>query len=105
MKVVLAGLAMKLPVGERVSQLVLVQLCCDTWAVAVVVVWAVTVSVCGAGGTPPATALNVYAEGVRVRTAPVVAEITLSVTLTVCVPDAVIMEIDPLHVVPAAMPA
>ena len=62
------GLAVKLPVGERVSQLLLVQFCSDTWAVALVFVCAVTVSVCEAGAAPPATALNVKAEGLNVRT-------------------------------------
>jgi hypothetical protein len=66
---VFVGLAVKLPVGERVSQLLLVQFCSDTWAVALVFVCAVTVSVCEAGAAPPATALNVKAEGLNARTA------------------------------------
>src|SRR5260370_15245794 len=59
--------AVKLPVGERVSQLLVVQLCSDAEAVALVGVWAVTVSACEAGAAPPATALNVKAEELKVR--------------------------------------
>src|SRR5947207_2956500 len=66
--VVFVGLAVKLPVGERVSQL-LAQLCLDTWAVAPVSNGAVTVSVCEAGAVPPATALKVKAEGLKVKLA------------------------------------
>jgi hypothetical protein len=102
-KFVFAGLAVKLPVGERVSQLLLVQLCSDTWAVALVLVCAVTVSVCEAGAAPPATALNVKAEGLNVRPA-VVKPVTFRVTVAVCVTEAAVMEIVPLHVVPAVMP-
>jgi hypothetical protein len=102
-KFVFVGLAVKLPVGERVSQLLLVQLCSDTWAVALVFVCAVTVSVCEAGAAPPATALNVKAEGLNVRTA-AVEPVTLRVTVAVCVTEAAVMEIVPLHVVPAVIP-
>ena len=52
-KFVFVGLAVKLPVGERISQLLLVQLCSETCAVALVLVCAVTVSVCEAGVAPP----------------------------------------------------
>ena len=69
MKFVFVGLAVKLPVGERASQLILPQLCSDTWAVALVSYDAITVSVCEAGAAPSATALNVKAEGRNVRTA------------------------------------
>ena len=62
-KLVFAVPAVKLPVGERVSQVLVVQLCSEDWAVALVLAWAVTVSVCEAGGTAPATALNVKAVG------------------------------------------
>ena len=103
MKFVFAGLAVKLPVGERVSQLLLVQLCSDTWAVALVLVCAVTVSVCENGAAPPAAALNAKAEGLNVRPA-VVKPVTFSVTVAVCVTEAAVMEIVPLHVVPAVMP-
>jgi hypothetical protein len=99
----LVGLAVKLPVGERVSQLLPVQLCSDTCAVALVVVCDVTVSVCEAGFPPPATALNVNEDGLSER--PVaVGLVTFSVTLAVCVPEATVIEIVPLHVVPAANP-
>ena len=84
-KFVFVGLAVKLPVGERVSQLLLVQLCSDTWAVALVFVCAVTVSVCEAGAAPPATALNVKAEGLNVRP-PAAAAVTSRVTLKISDP-------------------
>jgi hypothetical protein len=59
-KLVFEGLAEKLPVGERNNQLKVlhVSVPSDDWAVALVLVWAVTVSVCKAGATPPATAVN-----------------------------------------------
>ena len=79
-KFVLDAPAVKLPVGERVSQLLLVQLCCDTWAVALVLAWAVTANVWEAGVAPPATALNVKAEELKVRL-PDVADVTARVTL------------------------
>ena len=62
------GLAVKLPIGETVSQF-LAQLCSDSWAVALVSYDAITVKVCEAGAAPPATAVNVKAEGRNVRTA------------------------------------
>jgi len=52
-------LAVKLPVGESVSQLLPVQLCSETAAVALTLVCAVTPSVCEAGAAAPAIALNV----------------------------------------------
>jgi hypothetical protein len=99
-KFVFDGPAMKLPVGVRVSQLLPVQLCSDTWAVALVFVCAVTVSVCAAGAAPPATALNARVEGLNVR----LPEVTFRVTFAVWVPEAAVMEIVPLQVVPAANP-
>ena len=77
MKVVFAGLAVKLPVGERVSQLLLVQLCLETWAVALVFADAVTVSVFESGADPPATALKVNVAGLNVSVA--VAAVTVRV--------------------------
>ena len=59
--------ATKLPVGESVSQLLVLQLCSDACAFALVLAWAVTVSVCEAGAAPPAAAVNVKAVGLRVR--------------------------------------
>ena len=70
-----------------------VQVCSDTWAVALVLVWAVTVSVCEAGAAPPATALKVSAEELRVRP-DAVGAITVRVTVADWVPVAVFMEID-----------
>ncbi len=95
--------AVKLPVGERVSQLLVVQLCSDTEAVALVVVWAVTVSVCEAGAIPPATALNVKAEEFNVRP-DAVGAVTFRVTVADWVPAAAVMEIVPVHAVPAVNP-
>ena len=102
MKFVFAGLAVKLPVGDRVSQLLLVQLCSDAWAVALVLVCAVTVSVCGAGAAPPATVKNGKSETLNVSCAEA-ADVTFRVTGTICTPEAAMMEIVPLHV-PAAIP-
>ena len=59
-------------------------------------------SVCDAGADPPATALNVKVEALNVRAAAVA--VTFRVTLAVCVTDPAVMEIVPLHVVPAANP-
>ena len=53
MKLVLVEVAVKLPVGESVNQLLLVQLCSETAAVALTLVCAVTPSVCEAGAAPP----------------------------------------------------
>src|SRR5438067_991792 len=64
-KLVLVGLAVKLPVGERISQLLPVQLCSETAAVALVMLCAVTPSVCEAGVAPPAIALNVNADELK----------------------------------------
>src|SRR5882724_13577923 len=57
-KLVPEGPAVKAPVGERLSQLLLVQVCSVACAVALVLPGAVTVSVCEAGADPPAIALN-----------------------------------------------
>ncbi len=59
MKLVLVELAVKPPVGESVNQLLPVQLCSETAAVALTLVCAVTPSVCVAGAAAPAIALNV----------------------------------------------
>src|SRR5258708_6158222 len=77
-KVVPVELAVKLPKGERVNQLLLVQLCVEPWAVALVLVCAVTVSVCDGGAAAPATAVNVREERLNVRD-PAVAAVTLRV--------------------------
>ena len=44
-KVVFEVLAVKLPVGEMISQVLLQEVPSNAWAVALVLVWAVTVSV------------------------------------------------------------
>jgi hypothetical protein len=79
-KLVFDVLAVKLPVGERFSQLLVVQVCSDAWAVALVLTWAVTVSICEGGATPPATAVNVNVVGLRVRVG-AAAAVTVRVTL------------------------
>jgi hypothetical protein len=56
---VLVAVAVKLPVGESVNQLLVVQLCSVTAAVALTLVCAVTPRVCDAGAAAPAIALNV----------------------------------------------
>ncbi|MGP8243523.1 MAG: hypothetical protein ACLQVN_03280 [Bryobacteraceae bacterium] len=104
MKYVFVWLAVKLPVGERVSQLLPVQVCSDTEAVALVLVCAVTVRVCVAGTDPLAAAVNVKLEGLRVSGPVESADVTLSVTPTVWVPEDVTMEMVPVQVVPATIP-
>ncbi|MGP8243522.1 MAG: hypothetical protein ACLQVN_03275 [Bryobacteraceae bacterium] len=103
MKFVAVGLAVKLPVGERVSQLLPVQVCSDTEAVALVLVCAVTVRVWEAGMDPPAAAVNVRLEALSVSADE--AAVTLSVTFTLWVAEDVTMEIVPLQMLPAASPA
>jgi len=66
---VLVELAVKLPVGESVSQLLPVQLCSETAAVALTLVCAVTPSVCEAGAAAPAIALNVKLAELKVSEA------------------------------------
>jgi hypothetical protein len=66
-------------------------------------VCAVTVSVCEAGAAAPATALKVRAEELKVRPEAVGA-VTFRVTVAVCVPEAVLIEIIPVQVVPAVIP-
>jgi hypothetical protein len=66
-KGVLAALAVKLPVGDMLSQLLPVHVVSTTVAVAVVLLDAVTPSDCVAGAVPPATALNVNAGELNVR--------------------------------------
>jgi hypothetical protein len=102
-KFVFAGLAVKLPVGERVSQLLVVQLCSDAWAVALVLVCAVTVSVCEAGAAAPATVSNENSETLNVSCADT-EDVTFRMTGTIRTPEAAFMKIVPLHVVPAAIP-
>jgi hypothetical protein len=51
-------LAVKTPVGESVNQLRFVQVCSEAWAVALVLVCAVTVRACAAGA-PPGWALKI----------------------------------------------
>ena len=102
-KLAFAGPAVKLPVGERVSQVLVAQLCSDIWAVAPVLVCAVTVRVCEGGAAPPTAALNVKVEELKIRP-DTVAEITFIVTVADCVPLAVFMEMVPVHWVPALSP-
>jgi hypothetical protein len=101
-KVVFVWLAVKVPVGDMVSQLLVVQFCSDIWAVALVLVCAVTVNACEAGAAPLAVALNVNAEELNVRTAGVA--VTFNVTVEVCVTEPAVTVIVPLQVVPAASP-
>ncbi|MGP8243525.1 MAG: hypothetical protein ACLQVN_03290 [Bryobacteraceae bacterium] len=77
MKFVFVWLAVKLPVGEMASQVLPVQLCSDTEAVALVLLCAVTVRVCVAGAAAPATALNVRLEALKLSVA---AAVTVRVT-------------------------
>jgi hypothetical protein len=94
--------AVKLP--DRDNQLTVVQVCSDTLGVAVVLVCAVvTVRVCEAGAAAPATALKARAEELSVSPEAVGA-VTFRVTVAVCVPEAVLMEIVPVQVVPAVIP-
>jgi hypothetical protein len=93
----------KLPVGDRVNQLLLAQLCSEVAAVPLVLLCAVTVKVWEAGAVPPARPLKVKAEELSVR-APAAAVVTFRVTVAACVPADVVKEIVPEHTVPAAMP-
>jgi hypothetical protein len=102
-KVVPVALAVKVPVGDIASHALLLQLCSDIWAVALVLVCDVTVRVCDAGADAPATALNVIA--VVLNVSDDADDVTFSVTVAVCVTAAAVMEIVPVHVVPAASPA
>jgi hypothetical protein len=95
--------AVKVPDGATVSQSLAVQLCRETCAVALVFDGVVTVRVCDAGATAPATALKVNDEGVNSKPPEFAA--TIRVTLAVRVTEAVVMEMEPLQVVPAVMPA
>ncbi|MGP8243521.1 MAG: hypothetical protein ACLQVN_03270 [Bryobacteraceae bacterium] len=103
-KAVPVWLAVKLPVGEMASQVLPVQPCSDTEAVAAVLLCAVTVRVCATGAAAPATAVNVKAEALNVSGDSDVKVVTLRVTVTVWVPEDVAMEIVPVHAVPAAIP-
>jgi hypothetical protein len=60
-KFVFVALTVKVPVGERYSQVLPRQVVGVTVAVALALPDAVTPSVCVAGAAPPATALNVNA--------------------------------------------
>jgi hypothetical protein len=102
-KLVPEGPAKKLPDGERVSQVLLQEVPGVAWAVALIVVCAVTVRVCEAGAVPPAAALNVKAEELKVRP-DAVGAVTLRVTVADSLPEAVIIEIVPVQVVPAVKP-
>jgi hypothetical protein len=75
-KLVLVEVAVKLPVGEIVNQLLLVQLCSETAAVALTLVCAVTPSVCEAGAVPAAIALNVKLGELKESEAPAAAVIS-----------------------------
>jgi hypothetical protein len=99
---VLVALAVKVPVGESVSQALPVQLCSVACAVALVLVCAVTPSVCAATNAPPETALNVKVVELNVSTAGVA--VTFSVTCAVCVVVPAVIVIVPVHVVPAVRP-
>jgi hypothetical protein len=101
-KVVPVAVAVKVPVGDIASHVLLLQLCSDIWAVALVLVCDVTVRVCDAGGDAPTTPLNVIAVVLNVSDD---ADVTFSVTVAVCVIEAAVMEIVPVHVVPTASPA
>jgi hypothetical protein len=96
---------MKLPFGERVNQVLLQAVPGDAWAVALVLVWAATVRVCEAGATPPATAVNVRLEELKVRPEADVA-VTFRVMVAVCgvAAPGTVREIVPVHVVPAVSP-
>ena len=102
MNVVLVALAVKAPVGESVSHVLPVQVCSVACAVALVLVCAVTPSVCAATAAPPETALNVKAVELNVSAACVA--VTLSVTVAVCVVAPAVIVIVPVHVVPAVNP-
>jgi hypothetical protein len=102
-KVVPAGPAVKLPLGETLSHVLFEQLCWNTWALALVSNGAVTVNVCEAGADPPATALNVKDAGLNVRT-PAETASTLRVTVAVLVTEPPVIVIVPLHEAPAAKP-
>ena len=83
-KVEFVVLAVKLPVGDRLSHVLPVQVCSEAWAVAEILAVALTVSVCEAGAAPPATALNVKACWLNVRLAadpPVTSRVTLKVSV------------------------
>jgi hypothetical protein len=92
------------PEGESVSQLVNVHVCTVACAFAPIFTGAVTDNVIAAGGAPPATALNVYADGITVS-ADTVNPVTLSVTVTDCVTEPTVKETVPVHVVPTVIPA
>ncbi len=103
MKLVFDVPAVKLPVGERVSQVLLQEVPGDACAFALVLAWAVTLRICEAGATPPATAVKVRAGELNVRPE-AVEPVTFRVTVADCVPPDAVMETVPVHVVPAAKP-
>jgi hypothetical protein len=102
-KFVLVTPATKGPAGERLSQLLLAQLCFDICAVAFVSNCAETVKVCEAGAAAPATTLNVSAVGLTTRAA-ACTPITLRTIGTLCVTEPALMEIVPLQLVPIDIP-
>ena len=104
MRVVGVELAVKLLEGETLNQLRFPQLCSSTCIVALASNGAVTVSVCVGGVFPPAIALNVKLDGLRVNTAEGAANVTLKEIGIVCVPNCELIVIVPTHVVPAPIP-
>src|SRR5260370_7826 len=102
-KLVFDGPAVKLPVGDRGSEVLGERVGSGGGGIVQVEAWAVTVRVWEAGATPPATAVKVSAEELNVRP-DAVGAVTFRVTVAVCVPPAVIMEIVPVQVVPAVNP-
>jgi hypothetical protein len=102
-RLVFVWLATKLPLGMTASQMTVVQLCSDAWAVTVVLLCAVTVRACKGGAGPPIMSVNVNAVGITVRVAPA-ADVTLRVTFIVVGMEFATMEIVPAQVVPAAIP-
>jgi hypothetical protein len=96
--------AVKLPIGERDNQFKVAHVSSDTEAVTMVSVWAVTVRVCEAGAEPPGVALNVNAEGLKVRP-DAVGAVTVRVTVADCeLESGLFIVIVPVQVVPAVIP-
>ena len=100
---IVPGPAVNPPEGESVSQVLPLQLCSATWAFTAMAVAAETVRYCAGGAGPSAVALKVNEDAVSVRL-DVIPAVTLSVTLTDCVPEEVVNETVPLQAVPAAIP-
>jgi len=85
--------AVKVPSGERESQLSAVQLCSDTAAVALVLLCAVTVRVWFAGVDPPATAVNERLVALRVSDPGVLAAITSRVIVQISEPSLTVLTV------------